>query len=1035
MRSKFKWIFTLLLAFSMQFSFAQEKTITGVVSDQAGPLPGASVQVQGTTRGTQTDFDGKYSIKASVGETLLITYTGYNSFTSVVGAASIVNAKLQDGIDINEVVVTAFGIKREAKELTYASKVIDEKLLNQAAPVNAVTAMAGKVSGLNLTTLNNGVNPTTMIVLRGYKSITGNNQALIVIDGVVQAYTALDNLNPNDIASVNTLKGAAATALYGSQGANGALIVTTKQGGNKKMEVNFNSSLVIEQVKYFPELQSSFGMGYDNEYYPYENTNWGPRYDGVPRRLGPILADGSYQVVPYSPIKNNRKNFFVDGVTSINGLSISGGDEKSTYFFSAQHTDVDGITPNDQYTKDNFRFNGSRSGDKFKITTNVSFFRDKSDVAAPDGGYQTRGIYWNVLNTPGSVPLTSYKNWRTDTYATPETYYNEYYQNPYMIADIARNRAEANRLYSNVKLEYDITSWIKASYSLAGTFYNRYNQNTREAVTYNGLISPSRTASNTPAAFVDASTSDSRINSDFLLSFDRKITEDFTAKLILGNSVFSYQQKGIQLGGNNLFVPGLYAPSVRTGELTGALTKFQERTSAYFADLTLKYKGFLTLNGAYRYDKSSTLPLEANGFDFYTYGAVVDVTNAIPGLKGDYVNFINLRGSYASVGSSPTNVRGSSTRGFLNELYSTPAGFPFGSTIGLGVPTAGATANLTPEFTKTMEFGIDMAFFNNRLDVKANYYVSNTTDQFNTLSVSAASGMSLYKLNSGEVENKGFELDVDVTVLRNEDFTWKIGGNLSKIKNKVISLGSGVDRAQVGLASTGDQTGIYAQVGQSYPSIFAPAYVRDDAGRVIIDQSTGDPVISSELKNLGQTTPDLILGFNTSFTYKGITLSAVADYKTGHVYYNSMVDALEFTGLTQHSASAGRLPFVFPNSSYESAPGVYTANTNITTSGGGSAFWNSQYNPIKENYVVDASTFKLREVALSYDLPAKYLDKTFIKGVNFGLVARNILMLRSAANKYTDPEFTNDGQQVTGFGTLDQLPPTGSYGFKLNVKF
>ena len=1029
MRSKFKWIFTLLLAFSMQFSFAQEKTITGVVSDQTGPLPGASVQVQGTTRGTQTDIDGRYSISASVGETLIISYTGYNKFTSVVGANSVVNAKLQEGIDINEVVVTAFGVKREAKELTYATKTIDEKLLNQAAPVNAVTALAGKVSGLNLTTLNNGVNPTTMIVLRGYKSLTGNNQALIVIDGVVQAYTALDNLNPNDIASVTTLKGASATALYGSQGANGALIVTTKQGGDKKLSVEFNSSLVVEQVKYFPELQSTFGMGYDNEYYPYENTNWGPRYDGVPRRLGPILADGSYQLVPYSPIKNNRKNFFVDGVTKINGLSVSGGDENSSYFFSAQHTDVTGITPNDEYTKDNFRFNASRTAGKFKITTNTSYFRDKENVAASDGGYQTRGVYWNVLNTGGSVPLTSYKNWRTDVYATPETYYNEYYQNPYMIIDIARNNTERNRLYSNVKLEYDINSWIKASYSLAGTFYNSYTNNTREAVNYNGLISPSRTASSTPASFTSTTSDDSRINSDLLLSFDRKFGEDFTAKLILGNSVFSYKQKGLGIGGNNLFVPGLYSPTVRTGEGTTSLSILQERTSAYFADLTLGFKDILTLNGAYRYDKSSTLPLDANGFDFYTFGAVLDVTNAL-NIKNDYVNFINLRGSYASVGSSPTNVRGSSTQNFLNETYASAAGFPFGSTAGLTRPTSGADAFLTPEFTKTMEFGVDLSFFNSRLNINANYYKSNTTSQFIFLGTSAASGMSSFRTNNGEVENKGFELDLDVTVLRNQDFQWKIGGNLSKIDNKVISTGNGGD-IQVGLATT--EVGLYAIEGQSYPSIVGTSYERDDQGRVIID-ANGDPLIGGS-KNLGSTTPDLILGFNTSISYKGLTLSAVADYKTGHVYYNQMVDALEFTGLTQHSASAGRLPFVFPNSSYESAPGVYTANTNITTSGGGSVFWNSQYNPIKENYVVDGSVFKLREIALSYDLPAKMLDRTFIKGVNFGLVARNVLMLRSDANKYTDPEFTNNGQQVTGFGTLDQLPPTGSYGFKLNVKF
>ena len=329
MRSKFKWIFTLLLALSMQFSFAQEqeKTVTGIVSDNEGPLPGANVVVQGTTRGTQTDADGKYSIKAKVGDVLLISFVGTTDRTVTVGASNTYNAKLAQGTDLEQVVVTAFGIKRKTKELAYATKQIEAKELVQATPINAVTALAGKVSGLNIITRNNGVNPSTKIILRGYKSITGDNGALIVIDGVIQSNTALDNLNPNDILSANVLKGASATALYGSDGKNGAVIVTTKQGKlGKDLEVTFNSSYVLEQVKYFPELQTTFGPGFNDQYDPFENTSWGPRFDGLPRRLGPILADGTFQTVNYSAIKNNRNDFLADGVTTINGISISGGD-------------------------------------------------------------------------------------------------------------------------------------------------------------------------------------------------------------------------------------------------------------------------------------------------------------------------------------------------------------------------------------------------------------------------------------------------------------------------------------------------------------------------------------------------------------------------------------------------------------------------------------------------------------------------------------------------------------------------------------
>ncbi|WP_298115756.1 SusC/RagA family TonB-linked outer membrane protein [Flavobacterium sp.] len=1029
MRSKFKWIFTLLVALSMQFSFAQEKTVTGVVSDATGPLPGANVLVKSTGKGVQTDVDGKYAVKAKAGDVLVISFSGYETKNVTVGASNTVNVKLAENIQkIDEVVVGSFGRKLQTKKLAYSSQKVEAKELIQAAPVNAVTALQGKVSGLNIITRNNGVNPSTAIILRGYKSLTGDNSALIIIDGVVQANSALDNLNPNDITSVNTLKGSAATVLYGSQGKNGALVVTTKQGDNNKgLEVTYNTSYALERVKYFPELQTTFGPGFDDIYDPYENTSWGPRFDGVPRRLGPILADGSFQTVDYAAIKNNRRDFFVDGVTAINGLSFSGGDDKSTFFFSAQRSDITGITPNDEYTKDNFRFNATRKSGKFKIGLNTSFFSDKTDVVG-DGGYQARPLYWSILNTPANVPLTSYKDWRNNPFATPEGYFNEYYQNPYMLIDIARNRGKSNRLFANLKFDYEFADWISASYSLTGTYFTSDSKNTRAAVTVNPVLAPTRTDQNTTASVAVGNSSNTRLNSDLLINIKKNLFKKLDANLTLGNAVTTFRSNAYSISGNNLFVPDLYNPGVRTGEPVVGFSEFQSTRAGYFADLSLEYNKFLTLSGAYRYDQSSTLLLDNNGFDFYSLGASLLLTEAIPGLKSDYIKYWKLFGSYASVGSDPTI-------GYTNELYATPTGFPFGSVVGLAAPTSAVDAGITPAYTKTLEFGTELALFKNRLNIGATYFINNSTDDFLNASTSYASGIASLRLNSGELETKGIELDVNGTVLQSDKFTWKVGVNVSKIESEVKSLSDGAERLQTGLAAGDGAVGIYAQVGSPFPSLFATAYTRDDNGNVVIDATTGDPVVSSELKNLGSTTPDLIVGFNTSVKYGQFTLSATADYKTGHVYYNNMVDALEFTGSTLHSVSSGRQPFIFPNSSYETSPGVFVPNTNITTSGGGFDFWNNTYNAIKENYVVDATTFKLREVALSYDLPSQYLKNTFIKNVSFGLVARNILMLRSAQNKYTDPEFTNDGQQVTGFGTQSQLPPTGSYGFKMDIKF
>ncbi len=1010
----------------MQFSFAQEKTVTGVVSDAAGPLPGANVVIKGTAKGVQTDVDGKYAVKAKAGDVLVVSFAGYENKSITVGASNTVNVKLAENIQkIDEVVVGSFGIKRETKKLAYSTQKVEAKELVQAAPINAVTALQGKVSGLNIITRNNGVNPSTQIILRGYKSLTGDNSALIIIDGVIQASSALDNLNPNDITSVNTLKGSAATVLYGSQGKNGALVVTTKQGDNNKgLEVTYNTSYVLEQVKYFPELQTTFGAGFDNIYYPYENTSWGPRFDGVPRRLGPILADGSFQTVDYAAIKNNRRDFFVDGVTTINGLSLSGGDANSSFFFSAQRTGVTGITPKDEYTKDNFRFNASRKSGKFKVGLNTSFFSDKSNVVG-DGGYQARPLYWSILNTPANVPLTRYKDWRNDPFSTPEGYFNEYYQNPYMLIDIARNRTRSNRLFASAKFEYEFAKWFNASYTVTGTMFTSDVKNTQAAVSVNPILAPNRVQQNTPASAFFGNSNNFRLNSDLLLRFTKNITNDIKANLILGNAVTTERYNSYNIQANNLFVPGLYNPSVRTGEAASGYQFLERRVAGYFADLSIDFKKYLTLSGAYRYDQSSTLFLDNNGFDFYSYGASLVLSELFPGMKGKVVDYWKIFGSNSKVGASPEI-------GYTNEVFSTPAGFPYGTTIGLGAPTYGVDPSITPSFTETLEFGTEMTFFKNRLSLGATYFINNSTDDFLSSGTSAAAGINRLRLNGGELETKGFELDLNATVLKNDKFSWKVGVNASKIDSEVKSL-DGADRIQIGLATT--EVGVFANVGSPYPSLFGTSYQRDEDGRVIINPTTGNPIVNSELKNLGTTTPDLIVGLNTQLKYGQFTLSATADYKTGHVYYNNMVDALEFTGSTLHSVSSGRQPFVFPNSSYESAPGVFTPNTNITTSSGGFAFWNDTYNAIKENYVVDATTFKLREVALNYDLPSSYLKNTFIKNISLGLVARNILMLRSAQNKYTDPEFTNDSQQVTGFGTQSQLPPTASYGFRMDVKF
>ncbi|WP_298555398.1 SusC/RagA family TonB-linked outer membrane protein [uncultured Algibacter sp.] len=1053
MKTKFSGILTLLLAFVVQLTFAQEKTISGTISDGSGlPLPGATVLVKGTSSGTSSDFDGNYSINANQGDILVFSFVGYTTQEIGVGASNTINITMaEDAEALDEVIVTALGIKRKPKELAYATTIVNQEALVQAAPVDPVSALVGKASGLNINFSDNGVKPNSSIRLRASTSLTGNNDALIVIDGVPQANTALSDINPNDIESVNILKGASSVTLYGSAGANGALIITTKRGKNDgKISISINSAVTFEELKFFPETQSKFGSGSSNSfnYTPDENESWGPRYDGTIRQIGPQLVDGTFQTGRYAPVKNGRENFFETGITTQNSISISGGDDSSTYFFSAQRIDKTGITPGDKYNRDNFRFNATKKYGKFETGTSISFFQDKSDVAGPspsDGSF-----YRILLNTPAHIDLQRYKNWRTDQFSTPDTYFNAFFKNPYQIVDSNRDTNKTNRLQAIANFKYTFSDWVSASYSLGGTWFNRETKNTQEAFAYdtNPAIDYSR-PSDEVSAVANGVGSNFRLNSDFLFNIEGQLSDDFSLRVILGTHLEGFRSNQINIVGNNLFTNELFNVNVRTGNLGSNTTNFaspqsdsRKRLFSYFGDMTLGYKDYLFLTGAWRQDTSSTLPVANNTYSYYTGGLSFIATDAIEGLKGDVLNFLKLNVSYAKVGND-------APIGLINENFIVPVGFPLG-TPGLRQTTRAVDPNLSPEFSYSTEAGLRAEFFKSRVILNANYYSVTTEDQINSIGASRASGASSFVTNLGEIENRGIELDLSFVPIQTENFKWDLGFNMSTNKSEVIDLG-GPDRIQIGSGFQNTAT-IFAKVGDAYPSLFAPGYKRDDQGRIIVE-ANGNPEPTTELINLGNTVPDIIVGITSKLSYKGLSLRAVADYKTGHVFYSTVVEALEFAGLTKNSVSTNRQAFIFPNSVYETTPGsgVFVENTDRPTTDGTRNFWQTSYNEIKENYVVDASAIKIREIALDYAIPSKFLEKTPFDAINVGLVANNLIMWRAAENIYTDPEFSiNSGagsnigigstnstvsNGTTGIGSSAQAPPSGTYGFKVNLKF
>ncbi|WP_418499557.1 SusC/RagA family TonB-linked outer membrane protein [Flagellimonas sp.] len=1038
MRAKLAWMLAPFLVLCMSFSFGQEKTISGNVTDQSGlPLPGVSIVVIGTANGTQTDFDGNYVIAASTGQVLRFSYVGQKTVERAVGASTSINVQMEeDAQALEEVVVTAaLNIERKPRELSYSVASVQGDNLTKTRAVNAATAIVGKVSGLQINTTNNGVNPNTRVVLRGNRSLLGNNQALIVVDGYPSSRNALDRINPNDIADISVLKGANAAALYGSDASNGVIMITTKRGKGK-LSVTYNTSYQAETVSYMPEFQDKFGVGGfpDGTLYPLENVNWGPAYDGRMVEASEYYEDengdaipGRVWMVPFSPIKNNHKSFFNTGSTVRHGVTLSGGGDEGDFLFSLDQTNVEGIVPKDQYNRTNVRLSANRKFEKLEVGGNFSFFRSHANVVSEEAGRQGRPLYWNIINTPLHIPITEMKNWRDGEYTRNEVSYYAFYENPYFIVDTQREKTDVNEFNYIGHLKYNITDW--ASLLWRGGYTNTTERYKRQlgGLSYAfELQHPYSRMDEYGSSVVDRIENTTRFNNDFILNIDKDLNSHFNLNMNLGQNIRIYDRKRVEVSGENLIIPDFWNVSTLTGALDGGEESEEFRKVAVYGDLTLGFNDYLFLNFTARNDWSSTLPKNNRSYFYPGAGVSFVASDAFPGLKSDRgLGYLKANFNITKTGNDPGAY-------VTNPSFYTPDGFPFGGTAGLAQDADDrvSASNLKPEFTTAMEVGLEMQFFRSRLTSSITAYQTNSTDQIVPINIASSSGAQSMWTNIGEVQNQGIEVDLSGKIFSTQDFSWDVGINYTAMKSEVLSLTEGVDRVDIGGFASAQ---IVAEVGQPYPMIRTTAYERDDLGRVIVD-GNGDPVRSADMRTVGKTTPDYIVGLNTNVRFKNFNFYAVLDYRTGHYFYNSIVDAMEFTGLTQHSASSNRQPFIFPNSSYSDGNGGYVANMDRPTSSGGNAFWDA-YNDVKENYVTDATTLKIREVSLSYNFGKEILDRIGMDGLSLGLFGRNLFTFRPKDNVYTDPEFNFTTGNAVGVGTQAQTAPTRQYGITLSVNF
>lgn len=1054
-----------LLVLSITQVYAQNRAVSGTVTakDDGLPLPGVSVRVKGTSTGTQTNEQGRYTLNAPAGATLVFSFIGFNNAERPVG--SVVNVVLVAASNqLGEVIVTgALGIKRSAKELGYSTTKVGGKELTQSNVVNVANGLTAKVAGLAVSTIDNSIDPQVRITLRGNRSALGNNTALIVVDGVPIPGGSLSSINPNDIEDINILKGAGAAALYGSEAANGALIITTKRGSaSAKPTITYNNSFQAQQVAYFPKFQNQYGI-YGGEgppyvdpitgfslYTPYENQQYGPAYDGSMVQVGYPAGgpNGPKLMVPYTAQeKNPIEAFFNTGFVEQNDVSFSQGDANNSFYLSAQNAYSKGVIPNDKNNRTALSVRGAKTYGKFKMDFSAGY--TKTDISTYGLGYNNSNLFTNLIQWPSFLNIKDFKDSNNGTFSNPSDFYDAYAINPYWITDNSRINKKRDVFLSNLKLSFKATKWMDLSYTVSQNFGIYQEKSTRRQVNFTpysisdpygaGSVQSTFRTGVAPGTVGDyyqygdgtpnfgAQDGFNRLQGDAIINLHHTFYDDFKANLILGNTVRQQYRKGQSTGSNNLLIKDFYNINTIGGVINASEAETKIRQLAFFGSLNVGYKDFVFLEGTLRNERDSRLNAQNRSFYYPSAKISFIPTDALEFLKNNKIlSYAKLYGEVSRVGNISVGAYQ------LQNTYSVTSGFPYGALGALTTSSVNFSPDLKPESISEIEFGAELSFLNGRLSAKGTYYKQNSKNQTLRISTSSATGYAESLINAGEIQSTGAEFEVsgDILSKATHKVGLRIGSNFSINDSKVLSLLPGITSLGI------NGTTVTAEVGQPFPIYKGTDLARDPEGRVIVSGTTGLPSVNTTQVSFGRTAPKYILGVNAGVSYNIVTLSAVGEYRGGYVIYNGVGSTLNFGGSSAISASAGRSRFVYPNSVIQTSPGVYTPNTNITVLDGNYGFWQSSaYNTATGPRVTSAAFWKLREVSLAFDL-TKFIDKTgFMKGLSLAFTGRNLALWTPKSNTYGDPEFSNSVGNDIGVNSASQTPATRIYGADLRVTF
>ncbi len=1061
MKTKFNGFLTLFLALVVQISFAQEKTISGTVSDESGPLPGVSVLIKGTTTGTETDFDGKYSIKAKTGDTLIFSYLGYKPSEKKVGNSSSLNVILEEDSNVlNEVVVTALGVKRQAKSLGYGVTTLKATELNEVRATSTLSALAGKSSGVVIQNQSGNVGGSQRILIRGISTLGGNQQPLFVIDGVPvsNSQTATgsrisggfdfgnraQDINPDDIETISILKGASAAALYGSRAANGVVLITTKKGKKgSKASVVVNSTYRFDTPLVLPDFQNEYAFGTeDANGVPVTDTtipingdpvtgNGNPGLAGWGERISDLVSAGrtftNYDgtTSSFRAFNNNVEDFYQTGTTIVNSIAISGASDIADYRFSLSHNDQTGIIPGSGLNRTNLGVNsGYTISDKLKARTSINYIRTNISGTAAAGANDPN-VLTNIINgLPRIADINIFRDF-VDNDGNQLNNVGLQTNNPFFVAFQNAPTVTVQRFFGNSQLEYEP---IERLNFLGRAGYDTFTD-TRLLVNRIGTLGRER------GRFTDDIINQRELTLDFIASYNFDLNEDFKLSLRSGvqwnERVFErFSNTGTNLTVPNLFSPGNAEDNVPTKDFR------RRRIFGVFADVSLDYKDWAFLNFTGRRDSSSTLPIQNRDFFYPSVSASVVLSDALD-IKSDFLSYLKVRGNWANVGNDTasflTTFNFTPDTGFFGQ-FGTGGNFPFDGNVTFNSAGVLPDADLVAENQTNVEFGVEFGLFNNRLTVDATYYKNSTKDQIVNLPTPETTGFGAFLTNIGRIENEGIEIELGAKIIRTDDFSWNINTNFTTNQFTAADLG-GLENFQL---VTGFSSLSVRAVQGGELELFGTGFARvqDADGNDIDDQilvnAQGLRTPGSE-RSFGSIFPDFTAGLTTVFTYKGFTLSSTFDYRHGGVMFSNTVGQLRRSGVAAETAANNRAPIVDSEAFMLDANGDAVPNTIEATP---ETFWNAFASAtVPEGNIFDATFLKWRELSLTYSFPSSYLEKIPFTGITLGVQARNLAIFLSDV-PHVDPEASLGGAASNLQGVeRGSVPGSSSVGFNLNLKF